>query len=367
MPALLRDFETKSTLSLPDVGAWRYATHHTTDVWCCSFCVDDGPVKLWIPGDPVPIEWIEAAQNPDWVVSAFNDYFERQIEAHIMGPRYGWPIVPIERHRCLQASALALALPGRLEKVAPALSLPQQKDMNGHRLMLAMSKPRKARKDEDPGVYWDDDLTRLKRLYIYGLQDGAVEQALHARVGFISPEEQAVWLLDQRINDRGIYIDAALARGAIKIAEAARATINAELHKITGGEVATIDQKEKLIAWVSAHGCLIANLQKGTISHALTQKNIPPEARRVLELRQAGAHAAASKYETMLDRRAEDGRVRGCFTYHGCSTGRWSSHGVQVQNLKKQSSIDAIAAVTAGDLAQPLAVVGGVVRAAICA
>ena len=60
------------------------------------------------PGDPVPPEFVEAAQNPDWVVSAFNDQFERLIEQHIMGPRYSWPTVPIERHRCTQAAALAL-------------------------------------------------------------------------------------------------------------------------------------------------------------------------------------------------------------------------------------------------------------------
>ena len=93
-----------------------------------AYAVDDGPIKLWVPGDPVPPEFIEAAQNPDWLVSAFNDQFERLIEQHIMGPRYGWPIVPIERHRCTQAAALALALPATLEKVARALKLEQQKD-----------------------------------------------------------------------------------------------------------------------------------------------------------------------------------------------------------------------------------------------
>ena len=38
-------------------------------------------------------------------------------------PRYGWPEIPIERHRCLQAAALALALPASLSGVADALHL----------------------------------------------------------------------------------------------------------------------------------------------------------------------------------------------------------------------------------------------------
>jgi len=146
MPILFRDFETKGTLSLNDVGAWKYAAHPETGIWCCAYAVDNEAVKLWTPGDPIPPEYIEAAQNPDWLVSAFNDGFERQIEAHIMAPRYGWPTIPIERHRCSQAAALALSLPAKLETVALALGLAEQKDEAGHATMLAMSKPRKPRK-----------------------------------------------------------------------------------------------------------------------------------------------------------------------------------------------------------------------------
>src|SRR6516225_4544286 len=102
MPILFRDFETRSTLDLRDVGAWRYTTHSSTDVWCCAYCVDDGPVELWLPGNPIPDQFTEAANNPDWLVCAFNDAFERLVEPYIMAPRYGWPLVPIERHRCLQ-------------------------------------------------------------------------------------------------------------------------------------------------------------------------------------------------------------------------------------------------------------------------
>ena len=84
---MYRDYETRSTIDLRKCGAWVYATHPTTEVLCCAYAVDDGPVKVWTPGDPTPPEFIEAAGNPDWVVSAFNDNFERQIERHIMAPR----------------------------------------------------------------------------------------------------------------------------------------------------------------------------------------------------------------------------------------------------------------------------------------
>ena len=76
-----------------------------------------------------------------------------------MAPRFGWPLVPIERHICTQAMCLAVGLPAKLETAADALELVNRKDVAGGRLMHAMAKPRRARKGEDTGgVYWFDDL-----------------------------------------------------------------------------------------------------------------------------------------------------------------------------------------------------------------
>jgi DNA polymerase len=76
--------------------------------------VDDGPVQLWLPGNPVPLEFLEAAADPSWVVCAHNDAFESAIEQHVLAPRYDFPTIPIERHRCTQAMCLAAGLPARL-------------------------------------------------------------------------------------------------------------------------------------------------------------------------------------------------------------------------------------------------------------
>jgi hypothetical protein len=153
---LHRDFETRSALLLSKVGAHRYAADPRTEILCAVYAVDDEPPKLWTPGDAVPGEFVEAASNPSWTVTAHNDTFETQIERHILAPRFGFPTIPLERHVCTMVTALALALPAKLEKLARALDLAHQKDATGHRLMLQMSKPRKARKDEDPngGPYW---------------------------------------------------------------------------------------------------------------------------------------------------------------------------------------------------------------------
>jgi DNA polymerase len=378
MPTLHRDVETRSTLDLRDVGAWRYSLNSTTDLWCCAYAVDDQDIKLWVPGEPIPAEFVEAAQDPEWTVTAFNDGFERLIERHILAPRYGFPLVPIERHRCTQAAALALALPAKLETVAQALKLEHQKDEAGHRVMMRMSRPRLPRRDEHPaGIYWFDDPERRERLYRYCEQDVAVERELHRRIGGLIPAEQELWQLDATINDRGIRIDSELLGAAIHIADAISVEINTELTRITGGAVTSVNQPARLIAWLAAQGCGVTDVQKATLAKVLTRSELPTDAKRVIELRLDGAHAAAAKLGTIRNWVNGDGRARGTFRFHGASTGRWTSFGIQTQNLKRPTVEDlgaAIKAVTTGDLAslraeykQPMSVIGDVTRGLICA
>jgi DNA polymerase len=162
---LHRDIETRGALRLADVGAWRYAADPRTEVLCVGYAIDDAPVRIWTPDQQIPEEFHIAARDPDWLVVAHNDSFETAIEERLLNPRFGWPIVPIERHRCTMAAASANALPASLDAAAAALSLPVRKDAEGHRLMMQMSRPRRARKGEDPNaIHWYDDPERRARL-----------------------------------------------------------------------------------------------------------------------------------------------------------------------------------------------------------
>jgi DNA polymerase len=374
MPILFRDYETRSTQDIKRVGAWMYARHATTDVWCCAYAVDDGDIKLWVPGDPIPPEFIEAANNPEFVVSAFNAAFERAIEQHIMAPRYGWSLVPLERQRCSQAAALALALPAALDKVAAALELEQQKDEKGKRVMLQMARPRCPRQHEDPnGLYWFDDLGRRGILYPYCIQDVATERAIHHRIAALSPTEQALWRLNTEINERGIPLDVELLNAALAAAHATQSSIGDEFTTLTEGSPANINQAEQLLSWLQANGCDVKDIRSTTLEAELNKSNLPPTTRRVIELRLAGAHASAIKLKAMRNWCDSDGRIRGTFRYHGASTGRFTSMGVQLQNLKRPETDDlgaAVDAVRAGDISaydRPMAILGELGRAIIAA
>src|SRR6516165_7530542 len=203
-----RDDETRSCVSLNGVGAHRYVSDPSTEFLFRAWAVDDGPVQLWVPGDPIPPEAFEAAHNANWLVGAHGDHFETANEEHLLGPRHGWPLVPLERHTCTMARALALGLPAKLHALADALELANRKDRTGERLMHQMTKPRRARKSEDPnGVYWFDDPERMERFKLYCRQDVEVEREAHGVLPLLSPAEQALWVLSCTINSRGFCVD----------------------------------------------------------------------------------------------------------------------------------------------------------------
>ena len=345
---LHRDYETRGVRVLGKVGVHRYADDPRTEVLCCAYAVDNEPVQFWLPGDPVPPEFHEAATNPNWIAVAHNAAFEMAIERHILGPRFGWPLIPVERQRCTMVMALALSLPAKLENVAHSCELRHQKDSAGHRLMLMLAKPRKARGDEDPaGVYWFEDGDRLGRLYEYCQQDLETERELFGRLQPLSPAEQALWVLDAAVNQRGFCVDRDLAEAARKIAQAAAPEIDSELAEVTGGAVTGVSQVARLQGWLKQNGCAVKDLQKKTVATLLEDSELPPKVQRVLELRQDGGQAAAKKIGTLLQRAGDDNRVRGALQFHKASTGRWAGEGFQPQNLKRPEVEDLEAAIAA--------------------
>jgi DNA polymerase len=329
------DFETRSTADLRKVGAHKYAEDPTTDVWCAAWAIDDGPVELWAPYANADNPLLYALANADQIV-AHNAGFERAICRSVMTPRYGWPEIPLEKWRCTMAMAYTMGLPGSLENASAALGLADSKDAEGHRLMLAMCKPRRARKGEDPGqIYWRDDEASKQRLYQYCKNDVVVERELEKRLLPLSKAEQEIWFLDQRINDRGVRIDRDLCKSALKIVEDAILPLNKELRKVTGGEVSGVNNSVQLAAWLRSRGVEAASVAKDEVEKLLARDDLPPECQRALEIRQEGSLASVAKFDAFLHCAQDDGRARGLLQYHATGTGRWAGRRVQPHNFKR--------------------------------
>jgi DNA polymerase len=380
MRCLVYDIETKSTLNIKLVGSYIYSRAATTDVRCVSYCfVSDGkrgPVSTWLPPDPVPDEIITAAADPDTLIVAFNDAFERQIEQRILHSRYGWPIFPIERRRCAQAIALAHALPASLDGVAAGLRFKVRKTEEGKRAVKLLAMPRKPRKGEAPTqVYWHDEPDLLAILYEHNRMDVEITAEIVALLGFLPAEEEMVWRLDAAINSRGIGIDVELLIAGLNIADEADTELRAKLAALSNSEITSPVQTKRILAWLALRGCVLADMRKETVLEALKRPDLTPAVKELLTLRLGGAHAAVDKLTTLRRWTGDDQRIRQAYRYHGAMPGRFTSLGAQMQNLKKpqvEHVAAAIAAVRTGSLAQvqaqfqqPLSIVGDITRALI--
>lgn len=369
LPTLHIDFETRSPVDLKKSGVYVYAEHPQTDVSCAAYAFGDGEPKLWKRGEPCPAEIKEhILRNGE--IAAWNAAFERIIWWAILSHRYGWPKPKIEQFRCVMVQAMAMSLPASLEMGAAALGIANQKDMQGSRLAIQMSKPRKVL--PDGSIIWWDDAERLNKLYEYCKQDVRVEQEADRRLVPLKPSEQALWVLDQSINDRGVFVDVKLCKQAQKIADAAIAKLDKEMHAVTEGEVQAVSQSQRLIQWVRAQGIDTDSVSKDSLVDLLGL-DLKPNVRRALEIRKEGSKTSVSKIPALLNCINNDGRARGLLQFHAAGTGRWAGRRFQPQNLTRplmDNPEQAVPLLLTGDLAavelvydNPLQVIADCIRA----
>jgi DNA polymerase bacteriophage-type len=349
-PELHLDYETRSTVDLKKTGQYAYAEGDTTDVWMAGYAFDDEPVSLWLPGQPCPPRIVDHVQKGR-IVYAHNAPFERAITRHVM-PIYGWPQIPIRQWRCTMAMALAMSLPGSLENAAAAIGLDATKDMDGHRLMIRMAKPR--RRDDNGNIVWWDDPDRVRRLGEYCKQDVVVERMLHKRLLPLSAIEQELWFLDQEINDRGVHVDSEFCEAALAVVRQVTAAANEQMRHVTDGEVSACSNTNQLHAWLKARGVDSDSISKGDLTEILARPDLPGDVLEAIHLRLNFNKASVKKIQALLNARSQDGNARGLLQFHAASTGRWAGRRFQPQNIKRPEIEEdeemerAIAAVASG-------------------
>lgn len=334
MTFLKLDFETRSDVDLLTAGVYRYVESPHTDALLASYRVGDGPLRRWRRGEPCPAdirEHVEAGRP----IKAHNAAFERLIWWYVMVPKHSWPKPALEQFHCTAVTAAAMSLPRSLGRLGEALDLKVKKDKRGTALIRAHSIPTGFTTDGTP--LWNDDPKGLAEFHDYCDDDVRTEEEADRRLVPLSDAEQAVYVLNETINDRGLRIDVASARAALRMSDAAKARINAELKTLTDGAVTAVTQAAKLKAWIEQQGVVMPTLDKDTIDEFLHEvDDLPDRVRRALELRQEGAKPSVEKIAAMLDRVCRDGRARGVYLHHGAGqTGRFSSRGVQAHNMPK--------------------------------
>lgn len=361
MNGLEIDFETRSDVDLKKRGVYVFMASEHTAPLMASYMLDGGPVRRWRPPAPCPPE-IVAHVEAGGTVSAHNAQFERLLWQMVLTPRYGWPALRTEQCRCTAATAAAMALPRDLAGLGAALGLDVQKDREGANLIRRFSLPRKAKADETPALRFNDATSHpveFERFHEYCDVDVKTEAAADARMVPLSSEEQELWVIDQRINDRGIRVDVASARAALAMADTAKRQLDRDMRLATAGAVPSTTQPGKLVEWVQAQGVEMGSAAKAEIEELLECDDLPEAVRRAVEIRQEAAKTSVSKLGSFLDRAGADGRIRGAFLFCAAGTGRWSSLGAQLHNLPRprkefgDAHLDAAALFTAIRTGEP--------------
>jgi len=331
------DFETRSAVDLKKRGVYNYMASETTEPLMASYSINQNPVNRWRPPAPCPPDIVEHV-TAGGMISAHNAAFERLLWQYVLTPRYGWPAVKTEQFRCTAATAAAMSLPRALGDLGAALDLTIQKDKEGSRLIRKFSIPRRVRKGEEPGVYFNqphEHPEEFERFHDYCDDDVRTEAGADRRMVPLSADEQDVYVLGEIINDRGIRIDRRSARAALRLAEKAKLKLDRELRLVTGGYVPSTTQPGKLVEWVESQGVPMSSAAKAELEALLELDDLPANVRRAIEIRQEAAKTSVSKLKAMLDRASDDGRVRGTSIYHGAGTGRFQSVGVNFSNLPR--------------------------------
>ena len=342
------DIETRSSIDLTQVGAYRYAEHPDTEITLISIRFSEEEAALYCPVRPElstisKQRLTEILNDKNVRIYAYNLEFEYALWNEKMHKKRGFPALDLDRCSCTMAVAIMMGFPRSLANACAAIGIEQGKDIEGKNLMMKMAKPiDTSNQSEMFEQKFIEDEKSLRRLGEYCHQDTLIEMQLMKRLKtyakFILPTERDVWLLDKRINKTGFLVDRDLVTIINQLVECDSEETLKEFQHLTKGMVESPDQKEKYILWLEHNGYKIADLTKARVCKALNETT--GIVKQSLLLRQRIACKSVKKFIAAEHRICNDNRIKGSLVYHGASTGRWTGVGYQPQNLARDSFKD---------------------------
>lgn len=371
MKRITKDFETRSKCNLKKAGAYKYSLDPSTQPTCLAFKDRNEKSVYFLPFQAVNRPWKDQHQElkdlwtryilDGYEFSAHNSFFERCIYDNIMVKRYGWPSIPLRQRRCTAAKAAACALPRNLEGAGEAMKLSVQKDKRGYVAMMKTCKPTKKWNawnklqekiksgakiteksrlkalEPEPPVFLEphDDPETWQTLYDYCKIDVRAEEMLDRSLPDLLPSEQEIWILNQKLNWRGLRIDLPTVKKVVGIMGTESKKKLKELDSLTMGLVTKPGARQSILDFLALDGIELPNIQSKTVKDSLDGFALTEDARRLLEIRKALSMTSTKKYHAFLDRANADERVRDILLYHGASTGRDTGTGIQPHNFPR--------------------------------
>lgn len=331
------DIETFSDIDLGKCGVYRYADSPNFEILLFAYSINESAVELidLASGEELPHFIIDALLDDDVIKTAFNAQFERVCLMKYLSSLLNKEIyLDPSSWRCSEVQAAMLGLPLNLDGVGKVLNLHEQKMAEGKALIRYFCMPCKAtaanggRTRNMP----TDAPEKWELFKEYNIRDVDVELAIREKLEDypIPDKEQAYYVLDQKINDRGLLVDMKLVEEAISCDKQFTVAATERAYELTGLE--NPNSVSQLKDWLKERGIGVESLSKKAVKELVEETE--GEVEEALKLRLLMAKTSVKKYEAIERAVSSDGRVHGLFQFYGANrTGRWAGRLVQFQNL----------------------------------
>lgn len=330
------DWETFSELPIK-AGTYQYMKHTSTELLMAAYSMNGGRVEQEdLTDQPCISQYLRGAlTDPEVIIRAYNAPFERRAIVDILKI----PLPP-QRFRCTMVESWALSFAGSMGEVGAQIGIdPELLKMDrGSYLINKFCKP--APKKHKVSRY-----TRLTspddwQLFLdYNRQDVVAEMAIAEAIEpyAFNRVQWEEWFVDQLINDRGLPIDMGSVDGALLIAADEKLRLLTALKELTG--LSNPNSVQQLQSWLGASGIRMPNMQAATLVRILKNK-IPPNIRKVLELKQMLSKTSIAKYVVLEASSVNDGlgnhRLKGTLQFGGAQrTKRWAGRMFQPHNIAR--------------------------------
>jgi DNA polymerase bacteriophage-type len=364
------DFETRGRgLDLQAVGTPAYAA--AAEAIVCAYAVGEGPAQVWHAGGAI-LDWDGAPAalknrfNDGTLLAAWNASFDSAIWNYAT---LGFPFLEPERVIDAMIQAGVSNLPTDLEGAARTLGC-GGKQADGKKLIRLFSIA-----GAGPADYPEE----WARFLDYAGRDVEAMREVYRRTRPLPLTEWRQYWAFERINRRGVHIDAPFVERAAALAAEDAAAIGHRLAELTDGTVTTVNQAKRIAAWlhdqlpdaamreVLTIGApvdedegdeaeeLEFSLTRDRVGRVLAQLEakqanggLCPDEMKAFEaatLRLYGAGASPKKFARIV-REQIGGVIRDQYRFAGAGqTGRMSAKGIQIQNLTRDTVGDVEAAL----------------------